>query len=152
MASIRAGLERSADPRREFTLDATVPLSVQDDVSTAADAVRPYAALYVGGMGSRQQNFYNALAIRMGYEEAAGTVQDLYLEGRVRDAAAAVPEQFIDDTSLLGPKDRIAERLTRYAQAGMSTVTLAPYGQTLAERIAALETGVAAAEQAGILD
>src|SRR5699024_9613159 len=111
-----------------------------------------YAALYVGGMGSRKQNFYNALAVRMGYAEAAATVQDLYLEGHHRDAAAAVPEQFIDDTSLLRPRDRIAERLTRYAEAGMSTVTLAPYGRTLQERTSALETAVAAAERAGVLD
>ncbi|NLG21057.1 MAG: LLM class F420-dependent oxidoreductase [Actinomycetales bacterium] len=151
VASIRAGLARSEDPDRPFDLDATVPLSVQDDVSAAADVVRPYTALYVGGMGSRTQNFYNALAVRMGYEEAAGQVQDLYLAGNHRDAAAAVPQQFIDDTCLLGPRDRIAERLQRYADAGMSTVTLAPYGRTIEERIAALETGVAAAEQAGIL-
>ena len=63
-----------------------------------------------------------------------------------------MPEQFIDDTSLLGPKDRIAERLTRYAEAGMSTVTISPYGQSLEERVTTLETAVAAAEQAGILD
>nr|WP_281497284.1 LLM class F420-dependent oxidoreductase [Ornithinimicrobium sp. F0845] len=151
VASIRAGLARSSDPDRPFDLDATVPLSVQDDVATAADAVRAYAALYVGGMGSRRQNFYNALAVRMGYDEAAAQVQDLYLAGSYREAAAAVPQQFIDDTSLLGPRDRIAERLTRYAEAGMSTVTLAPYGRTIEERIAALETGVAAAEQAGLL-
>lgn len=151
VASIRAGLARSADPDRPFELDVTVPLSVQDDVATAAHAVRGYAALYVGGMGSRKQNFYNALAVRMGYEEAAGQVQDLYLEGKHREAAAAVPQEFIDETSLLGPRERIAERLTRYAEAGLSTVTLAPYGRTVEERIAALETAVAAAEQAGVL-
>ena len=152
IASIRTGLERSADPQRPFALDATVPLSVHDDVAVAADAVRGYASLYVGGMGSRKQNFYNALAVRMGYAEAAAEVQDLYLAGQYRDAGAAVPQQFIDDTSLLGSKDRIAERLTRYADAGMTTVTIAPYGSTLDERVAALETAVSAAEQAGILD
>ena len=152
LASIRTGLARSAEPDRAFSFDATVPLSVGDDVSAAADRVRPYAALYVGGMGSRRQNFYNALAVRMGYEEAAGAVQDLYLSGSHREAAAAVPQQFIDDTSLLGPQDRIADRLTRYAEAGMSTVTLAPYGESLEERVSTLETAVAAAEQAGLLD
>lgn len=152
IGSIRQGLGRSTDPQRPFALDATVPLSVRDDVATAADAVRGYASLYIGGMGSRRQNFYNALAVRMGYAEAAARVQDLYLAGSYRDAGAAVPQQFIDDTSLLGPRDRIAERLTRYADAGMTTVTLAPYGRTLEERVAALETAVAAAEQAGILD
>ena len=151
LAQIEAGLSRSAEPKRAFAVDATVPLSVHDDVSAAADAVRGYASLYVGGMGSRTQNFYNALAARMGYEEAAAQVQDLYLAGRHRDAAAAVPQQFIDDTSLLGPQGRLAERLQRYADAGVTTVTMAPYGDTLEERVAALETGVAAAEQAGLL-
>ncbi|QDO88783.1 LLM class F420-dependent oxidoreductase [Ornithinimicrobium ciconiae] len=152
IGSIRDGLARSSDPQRPFAFDATVPLSVHDNVDTAADAVRGYAALYVGGMGSRTQNFYNALAVRMGYAEAAAQVQDLYLAGNYRDAGSAVPLQFIDDTSLLGPQARIAERLTRYADAGMTTVTLAPYGDTLEERVAALETAVAAADQAGILD
>lgn len=151
LGSLRTGLERSADPERAFEFDATVPLSVHDDVAIAAHAVRPYAALYVGGMGSRKQNFYNALAVRMGYEQAAGQVQDLYLAGNYRDAAAAVPQEFIDDTSLLGPKDRLVERITRYADAGLTTLTLAPYGRTIEDRLAALETAVAAADQAGVL-
>ncbi len=74
-----------------------------------AELVRWYAALYIGGMGSREQNFYNELAVRMGYGDAAREVQDLYLAKRQRDAAAAVPLEFIDRTSLLGPKERIAD-------------------------------------------
>jgi F420-dependent oxidoreductase-like protein len=151
LTPIEVGRARSTAPQRAFAIDATVPLSVADDVSRAADAVRGYAALYVGGMGSRSQNFYNALAARMGYEQAATEVQDLYLAGRHRDAAAAVPEQFIDDTSLLGPGDRLGDRLQRYADAGVTTVTLAPYGKTLEQRIAALEAAVAAADRAGLL-
>ena len=80
-----------------------------------AELVRWYAALYVGGMGSREQNFYNRLAIRMGYGDAAREVQDLYLAKRQRDAAAAVPLEFIDRTSLLGagrPDRRAAARRT----------------------------------------
>ena len=69
-----------------FDVAPTIPLVVGDDPRTCADAVRAYAALYLGGMGSRQQNFYNALAVRMGFEEAAATVQDLFLTGRQRDA------------------------------------------------------------------
>jgi hypothetical protein len=67
-----------------------------------ADQVRGYAALYLGGMGSREQNFYNALAVRMGFGETAAMVQDLFLSRRHRDAMAAVPFDFIDQTSLLG--------------------------------------------------
>ena len=72
--------------------------------------MRWYAALYIGGMGSREKNFYNQLATRMGFGDAAREVQDLYLAKRQRDAAAAVPLEFIDPTALLGPVDRIAER------------------------------------------
>ena len=74
-----------------------------------------YTALYIGGMGSREQNFYNALARRMGFEEAADTIQDLYLDGRPRDAADAVPFELVDSTALIGPPERIAERIGRYA-------------------------------------
>ena len=88
-----------------------VPVVVGDDVAACAELVRWYAALYVGGMGSREQNFYNQLATRMGYGDAAREVQDLYLAKRQRDAAAAVPLEFIDRTSLLGPMERIAERM-----------------------------------------
>lgn len=151
IAALDRGRARSADPGRPFALDATVPVSVGDDVAACADRVRPYAALYVGGMGSREQNFYHRLAARMGYAEEADRVQDLYLARRPRDAAAAVPERFIDETSLLGDRARIAERLTRYADAGMTTLTLAPYGDSLQERTHALRTVVAAAERAGVL-
>ena len=71
----------------------------------------PYPALYVGGMGSREKNFYNALAVRMGFEQAAAEVQDRYLAREHEAAAAAVPYEFLDATSLLGPKERIAERM-----------------------------------------
>lgn len=150
IASIRTGQERAGRTDEPFDLDATVPVSIADDVETAAMITRGNAALYVGGMGSRKQNFYNRLAVRMGYEEAATHVQDHYLAGRYREAAAAVPLQFLDDTSLLGPAERIGARLRRYAEAGMTTVTLAPYGATLAERIHALEVAVEAAEREGL--
>ena len=78
----------------------------------------PYAALYVGGMGSRKQNFYNALAVRMGYEREAREVQDLFLDRKHRDAAAAVPLKFIDQTSLIGPRDRIRDRLAGLRRGG----------------------------------
>ena len=96
----------------------TVPLVVGADPRACADPVRAYAALYVGGMGSREQNFYNALAVRMGFGEAAATVQDLFLSGRHRDAQAAVPYEFLDQTSLLGDRARIADRLRVLADAG----------------------------------
>src|SRR5437899_3116422 len=81
-----------------------VPLVVGEDWGSCADAVRPYAALYVGGMGSREQNFYNNMAVRMGFPDAAALVQDRYLARDYVGAQAAVPVGFLDATSLLGPK------------------------------------------------
>jgi F420-dependent oxidoreductase-like protein len=128
-----------------FDVVASVPLVVGDDPAACAELIRPYAALYIGGMGSREQNFYHALAVRMGYEPAARTVQDHYLAGRYRDAAAAVPFAFIDQTSLLGSRERIADRLRAYADAGVTTLSVTPF----AGGVEALRTVAEAAERAG---
>ncbi len=80
--------------------------------------MRPLIALYVGGMGSRKQNFYNTLVQRYGFEAEAKTVQDLYLEGKREEAMAAVPEALIDMVSLCGPPDAVRERLAAYAMPG----------------------------------
>jgi F420-dependent oxidoreductase-like protein len=109
---------------RGFDVVATVPVLFGDDVSACADQVRAYAARYLGGMGSRQENFYNALAVRMGYVDAARVIQELYLSGQPDAAAAAVPEKFIDQISLLGPVSRVADRLKAYAGAGVTTLAM----------------------------
>jgi len=128
-AAIAAGRARAGKELAGFDVVPTVPVVVGDDASPAgiavcAELVRWYAALYVGGMGSREQNFYNQLAARMGYPDAAREVQDLYLAKQLREAAAAVPLEFIDRTSLLGPKERIADGLRRYAEAGVTTLSV----------------------------
>jgi F420-dependent oxidoreductase-like protein len=124
LASVAAGRARTGAGIEGFDVVPAVPVVVGDDVESCAELVRWYAALYVGGMGSRQQNFYNQLAVRMGYGDAAREVQDLYLAKRQRDAAAAVPLEFIDRTSLLGPPDRIAARMRDYAAAGVTTLSV----------------------------
>lgn len=141
---LKRGQARRAEPVEHFEVDATVPIAVGADLERGASLIAPYAALYVGGMGSRQQNFYNALACRMGYEEAAKEVQDLYLDKQWRAAAAAIPPQFIDDTSLLGEGDRLVQRMQRYADAGVTTLTIAPWGEDLDSRMASLEAAVEA--------
>ena len=103
-------------------------------------------------MGSREQNFYNQLAVRMGYGEAAATVQDLYLARQHRDAAAAVPFEFIDRTSLIGPQERIRDRLAAYAEAGVTTLSVASYAGSLEERVAALRTLAEALDESGLGD
>lgn len=142
---LEAGLARRPEaPPEAFDTAATVALAVGDDLEECARVVSPYPALYVGGMGSRKQNFYNQLAVRMGYAEEAARVQELYLDRRWAEAAAALPPQFVDDTSLLGDVDRVTERMRRYAEAGITTLTVAPWGKDAASRMEALEVAVEA--------
>ncbi|HEV7655210.1 MAG TPA: LLM class F420-dependent oxidoreductase [Mycobacteriales bacterium] len=145
---LKAG--RPGHTLEDFDVVPTVPLSVGPDPERCADPVRGYAALYVGGMGSREKNFYNNIARRMGFEAQAREVQDLYLDRKHREAAVAVPYEFVDRTSLLGPEERIADRLVELAEAGVTTVSAAPYGETVEQRIDALRALVGAVERAGL--
>jgi F420-dependent oxidoreductase-like protein len=145
----RAG-RTGADALAGFDVVPTVPVVVGADLDAAAAPIRQYAALYVGGMGSREQNFYNQLAVRMGYEAAAAKVQDLFLDRKHREAAAAVPLEFIDRTSLIGPAERIRDRLQAYAAAGVTTLSISTYASTLGERLATLRTVAEALDAAGL--
>jgi hypothetical protein len=101
-------------------------------------------------MGSREQNFYNQLAVRMGYADAAREVQDLYLAKRHRDAAAAVPLEFIDRSSLLGPVDRIAARMREYAAAGVTTLSVTLFAADVESGIQTLRQAARALEVSGV--
>ena len=120
----RAGNGKQID--ESFDIAPNVNLCIDDDIDKARDQVRPLLALYVGGMGSRKKNFYNALVQRYGFEDAAKEVQDLYLDGKKDEAAAALPAELIDRTSLVGPKERIKERLEVYREAGVGTLVATP--------------------------
>jgi F420-dependent oxidoreductase-like protein len=109
-----------------FDIAPNVSLCISDDIDAARDVMRPMLALYVGGMGSREKNFYNALVRRYGFEEAADEVQDLYLSGKKDEAAAALPAELIDKTALVGPVDRVKERLELYREAGVGTLITTP--------------------------
>jgi len=130
----------------DFDIAPTVNLYVNDDRESARDAMRPFLALYVGGMGSREQNFYNRLVQRYGFEDAARRVQDLYLDGRKDEAAAALPAELIDAVSLVGPRDVVRERLAVFRDAGVGTLMVSPMAWTYADRLAQLR---AVAELAG---
>src|SRR5688572_30225715 len=119
----RADGEKRID---SFDIAPNVNVSIDDDIERARDAVRPLVALYVGGMGSRDKNFYNALVRRYGFEEAADEVQNLYLDGKKDEAARALPDDLIDQTSLVGSKERIAERLEVYKEAGVGSLICTP--------------------------
>jgi F420-dependent oxidoreductase-like protein len=105
-----------------FEIMPSVGVIVGDDVGACRNAMKPRVALYVGGMGARGKNFYNELARRYGYDEAATTIQDLYLTGRKAEAEAAVPDALIDEISLCGPRERIRERLAEWKAAGVTTL------------------------------
>jgi F420-dependent oxidoreductase-like protein len=150
LAAVAAGRARAGRELAGFDVVPSVPVVVGDDVASCAELVRWYAALYVGGMGSREQNFYNQLATRMGYGDAAREVQDLYLAQRQRDAAAAVPLEFIDRTSLLGPKERIAERMREYAAAGVTTLSITLFVADADSGVQTLRTVAEALDLAGV--
>jgi F420-dependent oxidoreductase-like protein len=147
---VRAGRAKAGLEMAGFDVVPTLPLAVGEDPRACADPVRDYAALYIGGMGSRKQNFYNQIARRMGFEAAARQVQDLYLDHKQREAAAAVPYEFIDQTSLLGPRERIADRLRAYAGAGVTTLSVTPFVADAESGVAVLRTVAEAAELAGV--
>jgi F420-dependent oxidoreductase-like protein len=123
---LEEGAARAGKTLDDFEMAPTVQVAIDDDVDRARDVMRPFLALYVGGMGSRKQNFYNALVRRYGFEEAAQEVQDLYLEGKKDEAAAALPPELIDITCLAGPKDLVRERLAVYRDAGVGTLIASP--------------------------
>ena len=110
--------------RDDFDIAPAVPALVSDDVESARDALRPYYALYVGGMGARGKNFYNDLVSSYGFEAEAKEIQDLFLDGKQRDAAAAVPDRLIDEMALVGPPDRIADRLAAWKDSGVTTILI----------------------------
>ena len=105
-----------------FDVAASVPVLLTDDVSAGIEALKPYYAFYVGGMGARGRNFYTDLVGRFGYEAEARTIQELFLEGKRQAAAAAVPDRFVDGAALVGPKERIAERVEAWRAVGVTTL------------------------------
>jgi F420-dependent oxidoreductase-like protein len=139
-AQLRAGAARAGRDLDGFDVAPTVQVRIGEDLQAARDTMRPLLALYVGGMGSRQQNFYNDLVRRYGFERAAAEVQEHYLEGRREAAAAALPEELIDAVTLCGPAGRVRERLAAYREAGVGTLIAAPQAPSHPQRLAQLRT------------
>jgi F420-dependent oxidoreductase-like protein len=109
-------------PPERFEVAATVNVLVGDDVAALRDSLKPHVALYVGGMGAKGKNFYIALVRRYGWEAEAETIQELYLGGHIREAIAAVPDELVDAVSLVGPKERIAERLEAWKETPVTAL------------------------------
>ena len=132
-----------------FDVSPTIPFVVGDDIATCADAIRKQTALYIGGMGAREKNFYNDLACRMGYEAEATAVQEHYLARRYKEAEAALPLELLERIALLGPVDRIADRMRECSEAGVTTINLALYATPEAGS-SALRAAVEALEKSGV--
>ena len=126
-AHLDEGLASAGRTATELDIAASVMVAAGDDIDACRDALRPFLALYIGGMGAKGRNFYNDLATRYGFGEAAVTIQDLYLEGRKDEAAAAVPDQLVDEIALVGPVDRIVDRLDAWKESRVGTMVLGTY-------------------------
>jgi len=124
--SLARGFAKAGGGKGFADLDvaATVSVLVGDDVAALRDKVKPMVALYVGGMGAKGKNFYNDLACRYGYEGVAAEIQDLYLSGKKAEAIALVPDDLVDDTCLIGPRERIADRLAAWRESPVSTLVV----------------------------
>ncbi len=104
----------------DFDIAPFVRVAMGSDLAACRDKIRPELALYIGGMGARSKNFYNDLVKRMGYADAAGKIQDAFLAGRRQEAGAAVPDRLIDETALVGPPERIKDRLQAWKSGAKS--------------------------------
>src|SRR5947209_14855940 len=114
----RAGGRRDLS---SFDVAPTASIVLGPDAAACRDALKPNLALYIGGMGARERNFYYNLASRYGYDDAASRIQDLFLAGKRQEAAAAVPDRLVDEIALCGPRERIAERLAAWRASGITT-------------------------------
>ena len=123
---LEEGAARAGRSLDDFRICPSVNVMIGDDIASARDAMRPMLSLYVGGMGSREQNFYNRLVSSYGFEAAANEVQELYLAGRKSEAAMALPDALIDAVSIAGPRDQARERIRAFKDAGVDTLIVAP--------------------------
>ncbi|MEI6792629.1 MAG: LLM class F420-dependent oxidoreductase [Actinomycetes bacterium] len=137
---LQIGIDRAGNGKTLADIDIapTVQVYVSDNMEDARNLMRPFIGLYVGGMGSREQNFYNQLVRRYGFEDAAQEVQDLYLDGKKDEAMAALPDELIDMVSICGPADHVRERIAAYREAGVGTLGVSPVAFTREERITQL--------------
>ncbi len=137
-ALLEEGAARSGRSLENFDIAPTVSAYVSDDRELARNHMRPLLALYIGGMGSRKQNFYNNLVQRYGFEAAAKEIQDLYLEGKKEEAGRAIPDELIDMVSLCGPREVVRDRLTAFRDSGVGTLMVSPMAFTPEDRLTQL--------------
>ncbi len=138
-ASLADGRSRRDPALGKLDIVVATPMAIGDDVDHLIDLYRPTLALYIGGMGARGRNFYNDLACRYGYEREAALIQDLYLDGRKKEAAAVVPAELLRAISLIGSEGHLRDRLDSLVAAGVTTLNVTPLAATHVERVASVE-------------
>ena len=126
--ALARGTARRAADLAPLEVVAGGTVAIGDDVAHLRDLARPRLALYIGGMGARGSNFYNDVVRRYGYEEEAARIQDLYLDGKVNEAEAAVPADLLEKTSLIGPAGYVRERIAAYRETGVTVLSVDPLG------------------------
>jgi len=134
----RPGARRT---RADFEIAATCHLQIvsgAEEKQQVLDALKPFVALYMGGMGAKEQNFHNAVFVRMGYEELAAEVQRLYLGGQKDRAAALIPDELVDDMHIVGPEGQVREKVAQWEETGVTTLLLSLGSAADVRRIAAL--------------
>ncbi len=137
---LRAGAAKRDPGLGDLSVVAGGIVSITDDPDPILDFGRGMAALYIGGMGARERNFYNQLACRYGYEAEAKRVQDLYLDGKKREAAAEIPREFLELTNLVGPEGWVRERIAAFRESGVSVLNVVPVGDKPTELLEKLRT------------
>jgi F420-dependent oxidoreductase-like protein len=124
--SLEEGFARRDGPHDDFEIHASIPFVVHDDVERAADLIRPRLALYFGGMGARSMNFHREVPVRMGYEAEARKIQELYMDGKKTEAAAAVPTRLVEQLALIGPADKIRHDLEAWRESSVTSLLIEP--------------------------
>ncbi len=138
-AALEKGFAKRAPERPPLQIFAGGGVGIGEGLEPLRDRARPMAALYIGGMGARGKNFYNDVFASYGYGREAKQIQDLYLDGKKAEAAAAIPEAFLDETSLIGPEGFVRDRLQEYRESGVNALNVGLVGDTRKERIATLD-------------
>jgi len=123
---LEEGFARRDRPHDDFEIHASIPFVVHDDVERAADMIRPRLALYFGGMGARSMNFHREVPVRMGYEAEARKIQELYMDGKKDEAAAAVPTRLVEQLALIGPADKIRHDLEAWRESSVTSLLIEP--------------------------
>jgi len=147
-AQVEAGFTKAGGDKSLATFDIapSVPVVLGDDVDACRASIKPFLALYIGGMGARGKNFYHDLACRYGFQEAADHVQNLYLAGQKEEAARAIPDELVDATALCGPRERIAEKLEMWKASPITTLNMTTFDPVAVRVMAELVMGADAGQ------